>query len=229
MTGIKRRKSKSLIINRSFFILGLFILSIATAVSFTVAKMTTNFGTVFVPSRAATFDVVIDGVPTDTVNYKILATSKVSDIRHNVDTYTGNSFIEGAYRANSIVIHNNSEVKAEISLGVDVTNNDSRVFYAVLPNCATEQEIYQKLYTQLSGSTIPDVQDMCDYFNSSTYTIGSDDYLRLTLVIWVEHDAVYVDTDNDGVADEYDKKMNQLVLGVPAEDFTVKCYVTQKD
>lgn len=219
---------KKIKISPVLFIVSLFL--IFTIINLTAARNTTQ-STLETNGHAARFHVTIDGAPTSTVNNKIYATSKISDIQQSGEVYTGGSFIDGAYRANSIVIHNDSDTKVNIELGITRTTNDSRVFYAILPNCATEQDIYAKLYAKTNGASLTpsQVQDICDDFNDNEYTLEYDDYLRLTFITWSEHDSVYVDSDNDGVADEADKKLSELTDGIPQDTFDINCYIVQKD
>ena len=181
--------------------------------------------------QPAAFSVTIDGVPTQTMNYKLLATTKVTDIQQEEGVYVGNSFIAGAYQSNSIVIHNDSEVKTQVALDFTCTADDDRIFYVVLPNCSNEQVMYAELYSKIGGEdkTLAQIRDICNEYNNHTYDLGYDDNLRLTLVVWSEHNSVYVDNNADGVADEAGKKLSQLADGVPAEEFEIKCYVVQKD
>lgn len=217
--------------NKIFSILPIASLLVAFAViTMTVARNTSSTE-LETQAHVARFNVTIDEKPTSSIDSKIYATSKVCDIAKNDGVYVGSSFIEDAYQAHSIVIHNDSDTIVNINLGVERQNNDNRVFYAILPNCVDEQGIYAKLYEKTGGNqmTSAQVQEMCRDFNDTEYTLGYDDYLRLTFVTWAEHDAVYVDNDSNGVADEYDKRLSELTAGIPKETFNISCYVVQKD
>ena len=209
------------------------IVSLLTAFAVITMTMARNTSSTELETQAhvARFNVTIDGEPTSSIDSKIYATSKVCDIAKNNGVYVGNSFIADAYQAHSIVIHNDSDTVVNVELGVERQNNDNRVFYAILPDCANEQGMYAKLYEKTGGNTMTpaQVQEMCRDFNDTEYTLGYDDYLRLTFVTWSEHDAVYVDSDSNGVADEYDKKLSELTDGIPNETFNISCYVVQKD
>ena len=97
---------KKINISPVLFIVSLFL--IFTIINLTAARNTTH-STLAANGHAARFHVTIDGAPTSTVNNKIYATSKISDIQQSGEVYTGGSFIDGAYQANSIVIHNDSD------------------------------------------------------------------------------------------------------------------------
>lgn len=216
-------------INLSLFLTVTLLLSLL--ISFTVAKYTTSVGMFNSSGRVAAFDVTVDGVSASTVNCRILATSKVSDIQKVDDLYVGNSFIEGAYQSYPVVVHNNSEVKTRVNLQITKTNNDNRIFYAILPNCSTEQDIYKAFHDVINGveQSLTNVQDMCDTFNSAVYDIDSDSYLRLTLVVWSEHDAVFIDSNNDGIADEGNKAISALNDGIPSDTLSISYNIVQKD
>lgn len=208
------------------------IISIILIVGFTIARMTIDSINSRSNNRVASFDVVVDGVPSSTVDCKLYATTKVNDVEQvSENSYNGHSFIDGAYRTHSIVVHNNSETKTDIEFIISKTTNDDRVFYAILPNCATEQDIYKKIYAKTGGSTLSlaHIRAMCDEFNSSTFSINNDDYLRLTLIVWSEHDAVFVDNNNDGVADEAGKKISELANGIPTETLNINYNIVQRD
>ena len=209
------------------------VISVLLLVGFTVAKLSIDTINSRTDNRVATFDVVVDGVPSSTVDCKIYATSKVNDIEEVTENvlYNGNSFIDGAYRTYSLVVHNNSEVKTSVELNINKTFNDDRIFYAILPNCATEQDIYKKIYEKTGGSSLSltQIRAMCDEFNSTIFNVDNDDYLRLTLVVWAEHDAVFVDEDNNGVADEANKKISELTNGIPTETLNINYTIVQRD
>lgn len=176
--------------------------------------------------RAASFDILVDGQQNTTVNFKAYATTKLSDIEKQGDTYLPNSFVPDAYQTHTITVTNNSEVAVDCSLLVTRTTNDDRVFYVVLPD---QSDIVQGLYTTTDMST---PQKVRAYADSKTFKNGKLDIgetKTFTMVIWSEHDAVFPDTDGDGIADESTKKLTELSNGVPTEEFTLNYSFDQAD
>lgn len=234
MTKIK--KNKEIIL---FLLLIVSVFIIVTIISFTIARMSGDVLNANDNVKIANFNVIVDGSSDNTINCNLLATTKVTDIRSVDDNVVNGSFMPGAFQTHTIVVHNNSYVKTGAIVSVENTLNDPRIFYIVLPGCANDtSDVYNALYdimeeykdeNNVTNLSLSDIRAVCDDYNSKEYVMGYSDYLRLTLVVWSEHDAVYVDSNNDGVADEPSKLLSELTDGIPTETLTVKCDVVQKD
>lgn len=228
------------------------LILIATSIGLTAAK-STNTSTMEQDGVAvARFHIAFDGLETNTITSKIRATSKVTDITESNGIYYGNSFIEGAYNAYSVVVASLSNVKSDLEISVSNVTNDDRLFYIILPDCPSEQEIYELFYNEFHGTnpTLSDIRDFCNSYNTQTYTLGFEEEKRFTFIVWSEHDAVYVDSNNDGVVDTNDLVfgdtnkdgvidaldspptttfLSDLVDGVPSDTYTINYTVVQKD
>ena len=186
-----------------------------------------NHGDIKEMHRTAAFDILIDGKPENTVDFKAYATAKLSDIKKNGDEYIADSFLPDAYQTHTITVTNNSETTVKCILNLERSNNDDRVFYTVLPD--TEENILKVLYT---NSNIDTVENINDYTRGLTYkdgTLAIGESKSFTMIIWSEHDAVYPDTNNDGIADENSQKLSDLSDGVPSEQFTLNYTFEQAD
>ena len=234
MTKIK--KSKDIWI---FLLPVISILLILTIILLTSARMSDNLLNNNSDTRAANFHIALDKDNNSAnIAYKLYATTKVTDITKTNGVVDRGSFINGALQSNSVVIHSDSNVKTAVSINVTPLNNDNRVFYAVVPWSENDTAICSKLYDKmqeyktlhsLTSLTLTDIRNICNTLNSAEYELGYDDFLRLTVVIWSEHDAVYVDANNDGVADEDGKQLNQLSAGIPTGNLKVSYSIVQKD
>lgn len=234
MTRIK--KSKDIWI---FLLPVISILLILTIILLTSARMSDNLLHNNSDTRAANFHIALDK-DNDSANieYKLYATTKLTDITKTNGVVDSGSFIRGAFQANSVVIHSDSNVKTTVSVGVTPLNNDNRVFYAIVPWAENDTAICSKLYDKMqeykalnsiSELSLTDIRNICNTLNNAEYELGYDDFLRLTVIIWSEHDAVYVDANNDGIADENGKQLNQLSAGIPTGRLKVSYSIVQKD
>lgn len=234
MTKIKKNKEMIL-----FLLLIVSVFIVVTIISFTIARMSGDIVDIDDGAKVANFNVTVDGSSDNTINCNLLATTKITDIQNIDDNIVNGSFMPGAFQTHTIVVHNNSYVKTEAIVSVENTLNDARVFYIVLPGCADDTSaVYSTLYdvmeeykdeNNVTNLSISDIRAICNDYNSKEYDMGYSDYLRLTLVVWSEHDAVYVDTNNDGVADESSKLLSALIDGIPTENLTVKCDIIQEE
>lgn len=228
------------------------LILIAASIGLTVARSTNTSVMEQKGVSVARFHIAFDGIETNTITSKIRATSKVTDITQSNGIYYGNSFIEGAYNAYSVVVASVGQVKSELEISISTVNNDDRLFYIVLPDCPSEQEIYEIFYNEFHGTnpTLSDIRDFCNSYNTQTYTLGFEEEKRFTFIVWSEHDAVYVDsnddgvvnaddlvfgdTNKDGVIDALDSPptttfLSDLVDGVPSDTYTINYTVVQKD
>lgn len=233
----------------TMYIIGMILIIIS--ISFTIAR-NTNINTINNTARAAKFHVSISGLHDDTINCKIRATSKVTDIDEENGVYIGNSFISGAYVEYPVVIKSDSDVKTNISFNIERLNNDDRIFYIMLPDCESDQDIYEIFYNAFSGQnvTLSDIRNFCDDYNSRTYELDFDEERRFTFIIWSEHDSVFIDSNNDGIVDTNDlvfgdtnkdgvidaldtipstTYISDLVDGEPSEIFTINYSIVQDD
>lgn len=208
-----------------------------TGVLYAYSKNTTFFGLFgsdnINGARVASYDVIVDGVADNRVDFKAYATTKVSDITNTGDTYKGNSFREDAYQKHTITVTNNSEVTVKCDMTMTKTTNDDRVFSAVLEGADTESKLLSVLYNNMSGhtSTMADMRTaLADLSRANKYTVlKTGETKTFTFIIWSEHDAVYPDSDNDGVADEDGKKLSELTDGVPQETYHLDYRFNQLD
>ena len=125
-----------------------------------------NHGDIKKLHRTATFDILIDGKPENTVDFKAYATAKLSDIKKNGDEYIADSFLPDAYQTHTITVTNNSETTVKCILNVERSNNDNRVFYTVLPD--TEENILKVLYTNSNIDTVENINDYTSTINNLT-------------------------------------------------------------
>ena len=240
------------IINSTPILIILCILLIFTVINYTVARKTNTSELSTNNVKVAKFHVAFDGLESNSITCKILATSKITDITLNNNIYYGNSFIEGAYKAYPVVIASDSDVKTTLNLKVSTVNNDDRLFYVILPDCSTEQDIYKVFYDEFNGQnpTLSDIRDFCDKYNNKTYTFDYEEERRFTFIVWSEHDAVYIDSNNDGIVNASDLVfgdtnkdgvintidsppsttfLSDLVDGIPSDTYTIDYTVIQKD
>lgn len=176
--------------------------------------------------RTAAFEVQIDGKPTDTVNFKAYATTKLSDIEKAEDEYIANSFLPDAYQTHTITVTNHSETVTNCFLNVSRETEDDRVFYVILPDT---NDILQSLYTDSNIKTLESTKIYTNSISFSDCTFSIGESKTFTMVIWAEHDAVFPDMDGNGVADENSRKLSELTEGVPAEKFTLQYTFEQAD
>lgn len=178
-------------------------------------------------NRVAYFDVSVDGNSDTTVDFKAYATTKVSDIEKIGDSYKANSFKEGAYQMHTITVKNNSEVAVKCNMSVTKELNDNRVFYVIVPN--VENNVLGALYTDSTLNSIDDVRAYVDSLNKDYDKVDIGETKTYSMIIWSEHDAVFTDEDNDGIADEEGKMLTELVKGVPSERFAINYSFDQYD
>ena len=214
--------------------------SLAAGAMFAYSKNISGFGVGYKDNidghldRVAEYDVEVDGAPSDTVAFKAYATTKVTDIKANGNKFVGNSFKKDAYQLHTISVTNNSDVDVSCNINTVRTNNDDRVFFSVVDNVTTEQQLFEKLYFVVEAENESDMDFIracvADYsLDGQSVTLKRGQTKTFTMVVWAEHDAVYPDNDGDGVADEDGKKLVELADGVPSETFRLDYTFTQID
>jgi flagellar basal body-associated protein FliL len=177
--------------------------------------------------RVAYMHVQVDGLDSNVINFKAYATTKLSDIEKVGNTYKANSFKEGAYQLHTITVTNDSEVPVSCNLTTTTTTNDDRVFYAVIPN--VNDDVISSLYSENTLNTISDVRNYINSISLTNDIINSQDTKTYSMIIWSEHDSVYVDANNDGIADEEGKTLAELANGIPSETYTLDYVFDQLD
>lgn len=176
--------------------------------------------------RTAAFDIRIDGKPTETVDFKTYATTKLSDIQKNGNEYIPNSFLPDAYQTHTVTVTNNSETPAKCSLEVLRDRNDERVFFAVVPE---SENILQSLCTEGTVTTPEQVKAFTESLSFSDFTFDIGESKTVTMIVWAEHNAVFPDKNGDGIADEPTQKLSGLADGIPSELFTLHYTFEQVD
>lgn len=181
-------------------------------------------------ARVAKFAVQVDGLDVNGVQYKALATTKLTDIAYmsNTGLYDGGSFLEGAYQSHLITIRNDSEVALDLHMDYGYATHDDRVFFAVIEGAS--RNILKSLYAiknTLADTSITTIRSAITNALPETLTVAPNKTQYFTVVFWCEHDAVFKDTDGDGVADEEGKRLNELVDGVPQETITFDVELAQ--
>lgn len=177
--------------------------------------------------RVATYDIQIDGRPTNVLDFNTYATTKLSDITRTENGYNPNSFLEDAYQKHKITVTNNSETVVTCDLTTVLSKNDDRVFYTVISSDA--DHLLENLYTDEDISTPAKVREyLADKtIQTATFNIGeSKDFM---MIVWSEHDAVFPDSNSDGTADTPTEYLADLTNGVPSETFLLNYQFTQKD
>lgn len=206
------------------------ILSMSTYCLCTVAKYTSDLGYQQDNARVAKFSVSLDGFDTNTIHYEAYGTTKLADIEYDTttNTYEGNSFIEGAYQSHTFVIENDSEVAVNANIDYVFSNNDDRVFMTIIDGAS--RNILRDMYNikrSLSDTDISTVRTVVSALRPTTLVIGPNKRKVYTVVLWCEHDAVFSDMDNNGVADENGLRLAELAEGIPTEEVTFNVSLEQ--
>lgn len=214
-------------------ILGISLICTMSVTMYSVSKHTTlmqlitgTHGDNEANYRVAGFDISIDGKSDTMVDFKAYATTKLSDIEKKGDAFLPHSFVPYAYQTHTITVTNQSETVVNCSLSVTREENDSRVFYAILPD---SENLLADLYTDTDISTPEKVKAYADSITYKTGELGIGETKSFTMVIWSEHDAVFPDSNGDGVADEPSQKLSELSDGIPADSFVLNYRFEQKD
>lgn len=226
----KIRKPKAAVLIVAVVLL-LLVISVA-AISFSKNSVNIQFTDASLQDqthRVASFDIAIDGVSTNMVSFKAYATTKLSDIEKTGEEYKPHSFLKAAYQTHEISVTNNSETSARCILSTSRTMDDDRIFYVILPVGNSTENVLKALYTDTNINTPQKVRDYLEgiTFKQSDLAIG--EAKTFTMVVWSEHDAVYPDSDGDGIADEEGVKLAELTDGVPFEEFTLDFIFEQVD